>query len=84
MSKHTNKELQGAAACSDKANYEIEIEAKLPLTKLSRIIHGAIQPSEEEKEAIANALGVKVGEIFQDSQQLNISIFWLPTSVYFK
>lgn len=59
-----NRNLKKAVAGSDKTNYQIELEGGLPLTKLSRIIHGAAQPSESEKDAIARALGTKVTELF--------------------
>ena len=62
-----NKVLQGEVAISDKTNYQIELEADLPLTKLSRIIHGAAQPSEAENDAVSRALDVDVAEIFTPS-----------------
>ena len=67
-----NKALQGEVAISDKTNYQIELEADLPLTKLSRIIHGAAQPSEAEKDAIARALDVDVVEIFTPSDAVPV------------
>jgi len=65
-----NKALQGKVAISDKTNYQIELEADLPLTKLSRIIHGATQPSESEKDAIARALDVDKPKIFPEPNPL--------------
>ena len=64
MKTERNKALQGEVAVSDKTNYQIELEADIPLTKLSRIIHGAAQASEAGKEAIARALGVPVHSVF--------------------
>ena len=66
MKIERNKALQGEVAISDKTNYQIELEADIPLTKLSRIIHGAIQPSETEMEAIARALDVDKPKIFPE------------------
>ena len=61
--KNTNWILKGAVAGSGKTNYEVEMKAGLPLTKLSRIIHGVAQPSEPEKEAITKALGKSVEDV---------------------
>jgi len=67
-----NKALQGKVAISDKTNYQIELEADLPLTKLSRIIHGAAQPSEAEMEAIARALDVPVHSVFNSHDTVSV------------
>lgn len=59
-----NKKLKMVMAGSDMTNYELELKANLPLTKLSRIIHGAVEPSQSEKEAIAQALNKPIAELF--------------------
>ena len=61
-----NRDLKMVIAGSGMTNYQIELKAGLPLTKLSRIIHGAAEPSGSEKEAIARAIGKKVAELFHN------------------
>jgi len=59
-----NRDLKMVIAGSGMTNYQVELKAGIPLTKLSRIIHGAIQPSGEEKESIARVLGVPMDSVF--------------------
>jgi len=61
-----NRVLKMVIAGSDLTNYQIEQRAKIPLTKLSRIIHGAAQPSEIEKAGLAEILGKPVQELFPE------------------
>ncbi|MCH7498528.1 MAG: helix-turn-helix transcriptional regulator [Nitrospinae bacterium] len=65
-----NRHLKMIVAGSEMTAYQIELEAGIPLTKLSRIIHGAIQPSEEEKDSIAGVLGVPVQDLFNPSSHV--------------
>ena len=62
--RNINRKLKMRVAGSGFNNYEIELDANIPLTKLSRIIHGAARASEEEKERIAQTLGTTVQELF--------------------
>ena len=66
-----NRNLKMIVAGSGMTGYQIELKAEIPLTKLSRIIHGAVQPSEAEKDAIARALDVDVAEIFTPSDPVH-------------
>ncbi len=62
-----NRDLKMVIAGSSMTNYQIELKAGIPLTKLSRIIHGAVQPSESEKAELAEILGKSVQELFPES-----------------
>ena len=68
-----NRDLKMVIAGSGLTNYEIELKAGLPLTKLSRLIHGATQPNEDEMKAVAEVLGVRVGDIFNSSETLGVA-----------
>ena len=59
-----NRELKMVIAGSGLTNYQIEQRADIPLTKLSRIIHGAGRPTEEEMDRIARVLGKSPRELF--------------------
>jgi len=61
-----NRDLKMVIAGSGMTNYQIELKAGIPLTKLSRIIHGAAQPSEAEKAGLAKILGKPVQELFPE------------------
>ena len=63
---HKNHNLKAAVALSELTNYQIELKADIPLTKLSRIIHGAVRPSEEEITKISQVLGKTPTELFPD------------------
>jgi hypothetical protein len=51
-------------------NDQVERQAKIPLTKLSRFISGALDPKPDEAERVASVLGKKIEEIFPDSRTL--------------
>ena len=59
-----NRGLKMVIAGSGMTNYQIELKAGIPLTKLSRIIHGAAHPSEAEKANLAKILGKSEQELF--------------------
>lgn len=64
-----NRNLKMMVAGSGMRSYEIEREADLPFTKLSRIIYEIAQPTKEEMERIAQTLGTTVPEIFPDESE---------------
>ena len=51
---------------SGRRQYEVARAAGMPETRLSRIILGRIRPTSEERRRIAESLGVRDGEIFDD------------------
>jgi len=59
-----NRKLKMTVAGSGLTNYQIELEAGIPLTKLSRIIHEATQPTDHEKVSISKVLRVPSEELF--------------------
>lgn len=63
--QNINRKLKMQIVGSGLTNYQIELEAGIPLTKLSRFIHGCAIPSEEEKERIAKTLDTDPSELFQ-------------------
>jgi len=61
-----NLELKINILKSGKYGYKIAQEVGWHPTKISQIIAGVYSPDEKEKEALANAIGVPVVEIFPD------------------
>jgi transcriptional regulator with XRE-family HTH domain len=48
--------------------FEIALEAGMSEVRFSKIINGRIDPSPIEREKIADALGVPVGDLFEEPQ----------------
>lgn len=61
-----NRALKMNIAGSGLTNYQVELRADIPLTKLSRIIHGATRPTAEEMERIAGVLGKSTQDLFPE------------------
>ena len=59
-----NRELKLAVVGSGFKTYEIERRAKIPHTKLSRIIHQGALPTDDEMERIAEVLNEPVDQLF--------------------
>ena len=61
-----NYQLKFAIIRSGKNQIAIAREAEIQESKLSKIVNGYVQPTEEENERIASALACKVSTIFTD------------------
>ena len=59
-----NKILRSAFIEEDRKIYEVEREADLPQSKLSKIIHQVVEPTEDEKARLAKALRRPVSDLF--------------------
>ena len=59
-----NKILRSAFIEEDRKIYEVEREADLPQSKLSKIIHQVVEPTEDEKERIAKSLKRQASDLF--------------------
>ena len=59
-----NIPLRIALIKANRKIYEVEREAKLPQSKLSKIIHQVVEPTEDEKERLAKLLRKPVSELF--------------------
>jgi hypothetical protein len=66
--RFANWDLKKAIANSGLRSYEVERLAKLPPTKLSRIVNGSTEAGCSEKENIAEALEAQVEEIFPEGR----------------
>ena len=60
--------LKVALLLADCPAYAIAQAAGLSETRLSRIVTGRIDPTREERAKIADALGIRTSEIFQDTE----------------
>lgn len=61
-----NKTLRSAFIEEGRKIYEVEREADLPQSKLSKIIHQVVEPTEDEKERIAKSLKRSSCDLFSD------------------
>ncbi|MCH7650112.1 MAG: helix-turn-helix transcriptional regulator [Nitrospinae bacterium] len=61
-----NLDLKISILKSGKYAYQVAQELGWHPTKLSQIISGVYIPDQEEKELLANAIGVPVAEIFPE------------------
>ena len=59
-----NRELKKAIIDSGLKGYQVEQKAKLPHTKLTRIIHGVVEPTFQEKERLSIVLGKSANLLF--------------------
>ena len=66
-----NLELKINILKSGKYGYQIAQEVGWHPTKLSQIVSGVYTPDREEKERLANAIGVSVTEIFPEPEVIS-------------
>lgn len=60
-----NIELKVAAIRDGRRQYEIARAAGIEETRLSKVMHGRVQLTEEEKNRLAAVLGRRVDELFE-------------------
>ncbi len=62
-----NVSLKVGVIQSGELGYKIEQKANFPLGKLSRLIHGVVKPTEEDKKILSKVLGRPIGELFPET-----------------
>ena len=61
------KKLRETRVVKRVTQFQLRIATGIHQSKISMIENGLIQPREDEKKRLAKALGVQVGEIWEDA-----------------